>query len=120
MRQQNKSGSGWSSCERGAIADMVTRQHDMERRQILKYAGSAAGLIMLGGGISGYVMSRNRKPKSLHLSCQEVVHLMPDYASNNLPSDMMARVAAHLNVCQRCFAAYQQNWHVAHANPRSV
>ena len=101
---------------------MVLRQQDLQRRQVLKYAGAAAGLLTVGGGITVFLISQTERsePKPKYLSCQEVNRLLKDYSDNKLDSDLMARVAAHLNRCPPCFARYEQNLQLAQSGSRSV
>jgi anti-sigma factor RsiW len=50
----------------------------------------------------------NLEPGDFDISCTALVELVTDYLDGALPSELLARVEAHLAVCPGCVSAVEQ------------
>ena len=98
----NPSAAGseeWEDCPKGTLQSLANRSR---RQRTLKRAAWAIPLtLVMLLGWSGWLPSPF-SPNSSALACDQVVKLLPDYASNSLSATRRAQVEQHLKKCPFC------------------
>jgi predicted anti-sigma-YlaC factor YlaD len=69
-------------------------------------AGVATGVIVAAIGLGVVSVRQDFFSTSGHISCSECQGLLPQFVSNDLSSELAARVQRHLSDCAHCQAAY--------------
>lgn len=106
----NGEPEAWQACPVGMVKQMVGRIRVDRRRDFLRtlVKGSAAVVLLGAGGVvAAQWMQKEQAQRNGELACSRVVELLPDYQARRLDSDLMRRVAAHLEKCPSCAAHYE-------------
>lgn len=125
--QTNNSDADWVQCPAGMIQNVANsvkvdfgsrNTAVLDRRQILTAAATVAGVAVLGGvlystsdnGSSGEAESGNPMMAKNHagISCADVVAVLPAYIASEMQDQQeVAKVAKHIELCQKCREFYQ-------------
>ena len=88
----------WEECPKGTLQSFANRSR---RQRTMKRAAWATPLTLVLLVWAGLLPSPF-SPKSSALACDQVVELLPEYASNSLSANRRAQVEQHLKKCPFC------------------
>lgn len=102
--------SGWDRCPPGKLFGLGRRLRGRKtRRQFLKGAAAAVGVLVTGGAFGlWWAARRTREFDFGGITCSQVIPLMGDYMARKLPLADQTRVGEHLALCPRCRALLEK------------
>ena len=99
MNPNAVSSEEWEDCPKGTLQALANRSR---RQRTMKRAAWVIPLtLVVLLAWAGWLPSP-LSPKSSALACDQVVKLLPDYASNSLSTTRRAQVEQHLKKCPFC------------------
>ncbi len=126
--ERSEADDGWRPCPAGELQRLASRMKRQHKRELLACAGVvgavllalAAGMYAIGPLATG---NHSIDGNSIGgLSCQQVRHMLPQYAKHQLSAAETVRVQNHLADCPACARRLQQIQGASHVSlaPRAT
>ncbi len=103
MNQKQANTDNWEDCPAGTLQALASRSRHRRTMKRAAWAIPLTLVMLLSLAWSGWLPSPFNL-NSATLACDQVVELLPAYASNSLSAAQQAQVEKHLKKCPLCAA----------------